>query len=139
MYADLGPGLEIDLDPPSPGGVELLFSHAYVQRYARSTVNLLSYVQGNPLKYVDPLGLKECEIRMYAGHFTDDPTLDEIGRILDRLKKQPLEKCPAFIGGVGCFMSELQARIERMFPGRSIPGMPEGEGLTQGHGCSEGS
>jgi hypothetical protein len=30
MYADLGPGQTIELDEPSPTGVDLLYGHTYV-------------------------------------------------------------------------------------------------------------
>jgi hypothetical protein len=65
MYANLGPGLEVDLAAPSSSGTEVLYSHEYVarrmrsrQRTRRRTYNLYEYVESSPVKYIDPLGLE---------------------------------------------------------------------------------
>jgi len=72
MYADLGPGQMIDLDPPSPNGIDLLYSHEYVANRLRSVsrrsggiserANLYGYVVGNPINLVDPFGLFACAV-----------------------------------------------------------------------------
>ena len=69
MYADLGPGRMLDLDPPSPNGVDLLYSHEYVANRMRGQLSrpptlaertsLYSYVTNNSVNYVDPSGLKK--------------------------------------------------------------------------------
>lgn len=80
MYANLGTGQMIDLDTPSPNGVDLLYSHDYVANRLRSDMmssptlaertNLFAYVTNNPINYVDPLGLKKVcgwRVRVYTG------------------------------------------------------------------------
>ena len=57
MYADLGPSQMVDLDPPSPNGVDVLYSHEYVAERMREK-NLYGYVGNNPVIYVDPHGLE---------------------------------------------------------------------------------
>ena len=67
MYADLGPGQMLDLDPPSPNEVDLLYSHEFVANSMHirtrqlpnvaEKTNLYAYVIHNPVNYVDPNGL----------------------------------------------------------------------------------
>ena len=57
MYADLGPGQEIDLDPPPPNGVDVLYSHDYVASRTGLSDNLYQYSDGNPVNLTDPSGL----------------------------------------------------------------------------------
>jgi len=74
MYADLGQGQMLDLDPPSPNGVDLLYSHEYVARRMRRwrsrrdalpTTNLYVYVHGRPTVFVDPFGLQAIDCSYY--------------------------------------------------------------------------
>lgn len=67
MYASLGPGQMIDLDTPSPNGMDLIYTHDYVARRSREwtahksgkkiLANMYEYCDGKPLEMVDPLGL----------------------------------------------------------------------------------
>jgi len=79
MYADLGPGQMLDLDPLSPNGVDLLYSHEYVAgkmksrasrrralSIANEQTNLYVYVDSNPIRYVDPMGLEPITIGVGA-------------------------------------------------------------------------
>ena len=60
MYANLGPGHEAELDPPSPNGVDVLYSHEYVAERMRER-NLYGYCGNSPLTFTDPKGLlRQC-------------------------------------------------------------------------------
>lgn len=66
MFYDGPPGLMVDLMKPSPNGVDLLYSDEYVAaKMARWNTNPYTYANNNPLKYVDPSGLK-CEIAVHC-------------------------------------------------------------------------
>jgi hypothetical protein len=83
MYAaQLGPGLEFDLLPPSPNGVDVVYSHAAVLE-RRPRPNLYEYVESRPTKYVDPLGL-ECQ----------DPGPTEAQQQPPRWKGKQADNCP---------------------------------------------
>jgi hypothetical protein len=73
MYADLGPGLEADISPPSPDGSNIFYSHEYVaermrQRvanrptgfidpYPHGDLNPYGYAENSPVNATDPTGL----------------------------------------------------------------------------------
>ena len=56
MYADLGPGQMVELDPPSPNGVDVLYSHEYVAERMRER-SLYGYCGNDPTTLTDPSGL----------------------------------------------------------------------------------
>lgn len=56
MYANLGPGQIAERDPPSPNGVDVLYSHEYVAERMRER-NLYGYVGNSPMSATDPSGL----------------------------------------------------------------------------------
>jgi len=60
MYHDLGQGQEIELEPPSSTGVDVLYSYQYMLRKIRRRPdsNLYRYADGNPAKSTDPTGLE---------------------------------------------------------------------------------
>jgi len=69
MYANLGPGQLLELDPPSSSGVELVHSHRYVANRRRdksredrdaahAACNLYTYCLDSPINHLDPSGLK---------------------------------------------------------------------------------
>ena len=57
MYANLGPGQIAERDPPSPNGVDVLYSHEYVAERMRER-NLHGYVRNNPLIHTDSIELQ---------------------------------------------------------------------------------
>ena len=70
MYADLGPGQEIDLDPPPPNGVDVLYSHDYVAARIRVDDNLYQYCDSSPVNLTDPSGLTpRQQFRHYQARF----------------------------------------------------------------------
>ncbi len=62
MYANLGPGQIAERDPPSPNGVDVLYSHEYVAERMRER-NLYGYCNNDPLTKADPSGLKPNDRR----------------------------------------------------------------------------
>ncbi len=57
MYANLGPGQIAERDPPSPNGVDVLYSHEYVAERMRER-NLYGYCGNSPTNATDPTGLQ---------------------------------------------------------------------------------
>ena len=82
MYANLGPGQIAERDPPSPTGVDVLYSHEYVAERMRER-NLYGYCSNDPTNATDPLGLytlKKCTIVIFYGHGRDiKPFLEDGG------------------------------------------------------------
>ena len=78
MYAQmLGPGRVAEFDPPSPDGVEVLYSDEYVATYMRqrsakrkSEGNPYSYAANNAPNRVDPFGLS-CSENIPNTDFSD--------------------------------------------------------------------
>lgn len=62
MYANLGPGQIAERDPPSPNGVDVMYSHEGVAEIMRER-NLYRYVGNNPVISTDPSGLWELRCR----------------------------------------------------------------------------
>ena len=60
MYANLGPGHIAELDPPSPNGVDVVYSHEDVAAIMRER-NLYGYCGNSPLTLTDPAGLEPGE------------------------------------------------------------------------------
>ena len=94
MYADLGPGLETEISPPSPDGSSIFYSHGYVANRMRrraanrstgssrigkpgrafqsgDALNLYRYVGNSPPNVTDPSGLGfescwwDCEVAIH--------------------------------------------------------------------------
>jgi RHS repeat-associated protein len=98
-------------------------------RFESRDLNLSRYVGNQPTIHTDPLGLKTCEIRIYAGHFAPGTVIDEIDQILKNLKKRPPGSWPIHIGAVGCSRDQCKQKIEKDFPGHVLPGMPADPGV----------
>ena len=66
MYpAHLGPGQTVDLAPPSPTGVDVLYSDDYVAQQTREG-NSYAYCNNNPVNSIDPSGLKPTKWEVYC-------------------------------------------------------------------------
>ena len=94
-------------------------------------MNLFGFINGNPINLIDALGLKICEIRIYAGHnyLLDEKTGDPIpGSGLEGFYQDEVahniekRKCSDKIGFVGCGMNGLNGISNQQ--GFGIPGMP---------------
>lgn len=74
-YHDGPPGMLLDLIPPSPDGVDVVYDHPYV----RAGDNLYAYTDNNPIRRTDPSGLDWLdditESRFYKWLYTGDPNI----------------------------------------------------------------
>ncbi|MCD4726504.1 MAG: hypothetical protein K8R46_02505 [Pirellulales bacterium] len=110
MYANLGPGHTIELDPPSPNGVDLLYSHEYVAERMRER-NFYGYCDNNPMNKIDPTGLAaQCPDECDDGKENDgipkdvlkelENVTDVVGLINTILKNAKVFSKPGAIGGL---------------------------------------